>query len=46
MYSSSTVNRFFAKSVVSNTRFYNEKAAFIVRNKGTLALRGNEPLGS
>jgi len=46
MYSSSTVNKFEAKSVVSNIRFYREKAAFIVRNKGTLALRGKEPFGS
>jgi hypothetical protein len=46
MYSSSTVKRFFAKSEVSNSRFYRENEAFIVKNNGTLAFKGNEPFGN
>lgn len=46
MYSSSTVNRFEAKSEVSKHKFCKANEAFIVRNKGTLAFRGNEPYGS
>lgn len=46
MYSSSTVNKLAAKSEVSNVKFYNEKAAFIVMNNGTLAFKGKDPLGN
>lgn len=46
MYSSSTMKRLGAKSEVSNVRLVKEKAAFIVRNNGTLALSGNDPLGN
>jgi hypothetical protein len=46
MYSSSIEKRLLAKSEVSNYKFYNEKAAFIVRKRGTFALRGNDPFGS
>ena len=46
MYSSSTVNKFGAKSEVSKVRFYNEKAAFIVMNNGTLAFKGKDPFGN
>lgn len=46
MYSSSIVKRLFAKSLVSNIKFCKEKAAFMVKNKGTLALRGKDPLGN
>jgi hypothetical protein len=46
MYSSSTVNRFGAKSDVSNDRFYKEKAAFIDKNNGTFAFKGNDPFGN
>lgn len=46
MYSSSTVNKFYAKSEVSKVRFYKAKVAFIVRNNGTLAFRGNDPFGN
>jgi hypothetical protein len=46
MYSSSTVKRLDAKSEVSKVKFYNEKAAFIVKNKGTLAFNGKDPLGN
>jgi len=46
LYSSSTVNKFELKSEVSKERFCKEKAAFIVRKRGTLAFRGKEDFGS
>jgi hypothetical protein len=46
MYSSSIVKRFLLKSEVSKDKLVSEKDAFIVKKRGTLAFKGNEPLGS
>jgi hypothetical protein len=46
VYSSSIVNSLPLKSEVSKERFYRENATFIVRKRGTLAFKGNDPFGS
>lgn len=40
------MNRFVAKSEVSNERFYKANVAFIVRNSGTFAFKGKDPFGN
>ena len=45
-YSSSIVKSLASKHDVSKVKFYKENAAFIVRNKGTLALSGKVPGGN
>lgn len=46
MYSSSIVNKFGGKDSVSNDKFVMANEAFIDKNKGTLAFKGNDPFGS
>jgi hypothetical protein len=46
MYSSSIVNKFGGNDSVSNDKLVMANEAFMDRNKGTLAFRGNDPFGS